>query len=313
MQYTQLGRTGLQVSVAGLGCGGPSRLGRATGADESTSIAVVRRALELGVNFIDTAIMYGTEGVVGKAIAGHPRDQVIVSSKVPPADPQGMLSPERLRQGLERTLAQLGSDYVDVYHLHGVGLDQYAHCREHQVPVLLEMQRAGKIRFLGITERFGADPGHAMLQVALEDDCWDVVMTGFNLLNPSARERVLARTRANGVGTLIMFAVRRALSRPDSLRPVIDELIARGVLRAGELDANAPLDFLVSEGGASSVVEAAYRFCRHEPGADVILTGTGNVAHLEENLRALQAPPLPAGVLARLEALFGKVDFISAN
>jgi aryl-alcohol dehydrogenase-like predicted oxidoreductase len=69
----------------------------------------------------------------------------------------------------------------------------------------------------------------------------------------------------------------------------------------------------VSEGGASSVVEAAYRFCRHEPGADVILTGTGNVAHLEENLHALQAPPLPAGVLARLEALFGKVDFISAN
>jgi aryl-alcohol dehydrogenase-like predicted oxidoreductase len=313
MQYTRLGRTELQVSVAGLGCGGPSRLGRTYGSDESASIAVVRRALELGVNFIDTAIAYGTEGVVGKAIAGRTRGDVIVSSKVPPADAQGLLTPERLRQGLERSLKQLGSDYVDIYHLHGVGLDQYPHCREHQVPALLELQREGKIRFLGITERFGADPGHAMLEVALEDDCWDVIMTGFNLLNPSARERVFARTRAKGIGTLIMFAVRRALSRPESLEPVMAELIRRGVLREGELDPAGPLDFLVHPGGASSVVEAAYRFCRHEPGADVILTGTGNVAHLEDNLRSLQSPPLPPGDLARLEALFGKVDFISAN
>ena len=313
MQYTQLGRTGLKVSAAGLGCGGPSRLGRTYGSDESASIAVVQRALELGVNFIDTAIAYGTEGVVGKAIAGRTRGDVIVSSKVPPADPQGLLSPERLRQGLERTLTQLGSEYVDIYHLHGVGLDQYPHCRERQVPVLLDLQREGKIRFLGITERFGGDPGHAMLQVALQDDCWDVIMTGFNLLNPSARERVFALTREKRIGTLIMFAVRRALSRPESLAPVLEQLVARGVLREGELDPAGPLDFLVHAGGASSVVDAAYRFCRHEPGADVILTGTGNVAHLEDNLRSIQAPPLPPGDLTRLEALFGKVDFISAN
>ena len=313
MQYTQLGRTGLQVSVAGLGCGGPSRLGRTYGSDEGASVAVVRRALDLGVNFIDTAIMYGTEGVVGKAIAGRVRESVIVSSKVPPADGQGMLTPERLRQGLERTLAQLGSDYVDIYHLHGVGLEQYRHCREHQVPALLELQREGKIRFLGITERFGGDPGHKMLEVALDDDCWDVIMTGFNLLNPSARARVFARTRARNIGTLIMFAVRRALSRAESLQPVMAELVSRGVLREGELDPAGPLDFLVHPGGATSVVDAAYRFCRHEPGADVILTGTGNVAHLEDNLRSIQSPQLPPADLARLEALFGKVDFISAN
>src|SRR5262249_6442214 len=160
-------------------------------------------------------------------------ERVIVSSKVPPADPQGLLSPERLREALEGTLRRLGSEYVDIYHLHGVGLEQYAHCREHQVPVLLDLQREGKIRFLGITERFGGDPGHAMLEKALDDDCWQVVMTGFNLLNPSARERVFARTRAKGIGTLIMFAVRRALSRPEWLQPVIAELVARGVLREG--------------------------------------------------------------------------------
>jgi aryl-alcohol dehydrogenase-like predicted oxidoreductase len=91
------------------------------------------------------------------------------------------------------------------------------------------------------------------------------------------------------------------------------ELVSRGVLREGELDPAGPLDFLVHPGGATSVVDAAYRFCRHEPGADVILTGTGNVAHLEDNLRSIQSPQLPAADLERLEALFGKVDFISAN
>jgi len=313
MQYTTLGRTGLEVSVAGLGCGGPSRLGIRSGADEAGAVAVVRRALERGVNLIDTALAYGTEPVVGKGIAGHPRDAVVISSKVPPVDREGPLRAEGLRRGLERSLRQLGTDHVDVYHLHGVGLDLYPHCREELVPALLDLRREGKLRFLGITERFGTDPGHAMLEVALKDDVWDVIMTGFNLLNPSARERVFARTRPARVGTLIMFAVRRALSRPDSLARVMAELVEREVLRPGDLDAADPLGFLVHAAGAQSVVEAAYRFCRHEPGADVILTGTGSVDHLEENLRALQAPPLPDADRARLRALFGAVDFISAN
>ena len=60
-------------------------------------------------------------------------------------------------------------------------------------------------------------------------------------------------------------------------------------------------------------MEAAYRFCRHEPGVQVVLTGTGDVAHLEANLAAIEAPPLPPNVLARLERLFGKVDSVSGN
>ena len=70
MQYTTLGRTGLKVSVAGLGCGGHSRLGQKTGRTEQESIQVVRQALDLGINLIDTAEAYGTESIVGKAIQG---------------------------------------------------------------------------------------------------------------------------------------------------------------------------------------------------------------------------------------------------
>ncbi len=84
MEYTTLGRTGLKVSVAGLGCGGPSRLGmRNDPQTASNAIALVKLAMDLGVNFIDTAQTYGTEPIVGKAIAGVPRDRLVISTKKP--------------------------------------------------------------------------------------------------------------------------------------------------------------------------------------------------------------------------------------
>src|SRR5262245_20286570 len=81
MDYTTLGRTGLKVSVAGLGCGGNSRIGLGTGLTEAQSVALVREALDLGVNFLDTAAAYETEPIVGKAIKGRPRESIVISTK----------------------------------------------------------------------------------------------------------------------------------------------------------------------------------------------------------------------------------------
>ena len=314
MDRTTLGRTGLSVSVMGLGCGGHSRLGLATGKGEENAIAVVRRALELGVNFIDTAEAYGTEEVVGKALAGVPRGEVVLSTKVSPRRKDGPKSAAELKEGVEGCLRRLGTDYVDVLHLHGVGAGEYGRCTTDLVPALLELRTAGKIRFLGITEAFGSDAGHKMLVRAVEDDCWDVMMVGFNLLNQSARERVFATTLAKNVGVLCMFAVRRALSDPDALRALVGELVARGEVAADAgLDRDDPLGFLVREGHAASVVDAAYRFCRYEPGIHVTLSGTGSVDHLETNAASLGAPPLPEATAERLRRLFAGVDSVSGN
>src|SRR5579863_6092165 len=83
MDYTTLGRTGLRVSVAGLGCGGFSRLGLGTGGDEASAIGILREALDLGVNLFDTAAAYGTEPVLGKALRGVPRERVVICTKAP--------------------------------------------------------------------------------------------------------------------------------------------------------------------------------------------------------------------------------------
>jgi L-galactose dehydrogenase len=313
METVVLGRTGVAVSVAGLGCGGHSRLGQSYGASVDESVALVRRALDLGINYIDTAHAYATEQIVGNAV-GRNRDEVVISTKVSPHAGDGvLLDAAGLRDAVQTSLRELNTGWIDVYHLHGVGHEEYDYCVAELVPELERLRDGGDIRFLAVSERFASDPGHTMAQRAVDDDCWDVMMVGFNLLNPSAHDRVFTVTREKGIAIEVMFAVRRVLSRPDELARVARALVDDGYVDAGELDLDDPLGFLVHEGGASSVVEAAYRYARHEPGCQVILTGTGSLEHLEQNVRSINLPPLPGVDLERLRTLFGHLDHLSGN
>ena len=312
MEMTTLGRTALRVSVAGLGCGGHSRLGLGTGHDHAHAQRIVEAALDLGINFLDTARAYGTEGVVGDAIRGR-RDKVVLSTKASPGFGATLLTADGLRESLEASLRRLGTDYVDIFHLHGVLPEEYAYCVDELLPELLRLRSSGKIRFLGITERFVSDTRHRMLAQALEDDHFDVVMVGHHLMNPSARKTVFPLTRQHRVGTLIMFAVRRALSDGVAARAVVDALVAAGEIDPAVVDRADPLGFVTAHPEVGSLVQAAYRFCRHEAGADVVLTGTSSIAHLRENLASIQAPPLPAELCARLLDIFGAVDSVSGN
>ena len=315
MQYERLGRTNLQVSVAGLGCGGHSRLGQAYGNTEQQSREVVAAALDAGVTFIDTAAAYRTESIVGEALVGK-RHGVVISTKTAVRTRDADSAEARFLTGseitarLEDSLRRLQTEYVDVYNMHGILLDELDYVHDALLPTLLELKRQGKIRHLGITERFVSDTAHHMLPRALAADAWDVIMVGFNLLNPSARERVLKPAIAADIGVQIMFAVRRALSNPEALRETLAEAVAQGQLPTDQSDALAKV---LQASGAASLTELAYRFCRHEPGAHVILTGTGKVEHLLANLEAICGPPLPSATRDALASLFGTVDCISGN
>ncbi len=314
MDTKTLGRTGLKVSVAGLGCGGHSRLGQAYGNTVEQSVAVVKGAVDLGINWIDTAAAYGTEKIVGEAVRGM-RDKVYISTKTAIgswSDPNAPLfTGAQLLEQLERNLGRLGTDYVDLYNLHGIVTPQLGHIGAEIVPTLIKAREQGKVRFFGITEHFGSDTSHQMLSAAVPTGIWDVVMVGFNLLNPSARRNVLKLTQAHDVGVQDMFAVRRALSNPEGLAEALAQIEKAEQLDRDKLDAADPLGFL--KDGTEGIVDAAYRFCRHEPGIDIVLTGTGKVEHLRENVASITRGPLPAKMLARLEELFGNVDSVSGN
>ena len=122
MEYTKLGKTGLKVSVAGLGCGGFSRVGQGTGRSAAESIALIRQALDRGVNFIDTAQAYQTEELIGRALQGQRRDEVVISTKAQVQQDGKLCSAEQVVDALENSLRQLKVDWVDVFTPLKVGL-----------------------------------------------------------------------------------------------------------------------------------------------------------------------------------------------
>ena len=307
MDYTTLGRTELSVSIAGLGCGGFSRLGLGTGKSEAEAIGIIQATLDLGVNLLDTAAAYGTEPVVGRALRGRPRDKVVICTKAPFGVSNPNATAESAVRSLDRSLKELGTDYIDVYQLHGVAPRAYEHARDVVAPALLREREKGKFRFLGITETAPGDPNHEMVRRACRDRIWDVAMVAFHMMHQNARAAVFPLTREHRVGTLLMFAVRNIFSRPDRLASTLRELAAAGQVPQEIADNPDPLGFLVHDGGASSVIDAAYRFVRHEPGVDVVLYGTGEQDHLRANIASLLKPPLPEEDRRRLADLFGQL------
>jgi aryl-alcohol dehydrogenase-like predicted oxidoreductase len=305
MDYVTLGRTGLKVSVAGLGCGGFSRLGLGTGKSEAEAVALVRQALDLGVNLLDTAAVYGTESVVGEAIKSVPRESVVIATKAWIPRSEGQSAADRAVASLDNSLRQLGTDYVDIFQLHGVSPRGYDRALDIIAPALFKEREKGKLKYLGVTETGSSDGEHNMVQRAVEDGVWDVVMVAFHMMHQNARTKVFPQTMANRVGTLLMFAVRNIFSKPARLATALRELTASRQLPRWLADAPNPLGFLIHEGGANTITEAAYRFVRHEPGVDVVLFGTGDPDHLRTNIASLLAPPLPLADRQTLTKLFG--------
>ena len=313
MDFTTLGKTGLRVSVAGLGCGGNSRLGMGAGKSIEEAAQVVRKAIDLGVNYFDTARNYGTEPAVGAAIKDVARDSVVISTKSTIKVDGVRYTAAQVLDHLDNSLRQLDTDYIDVYMLHGVAPVDYDYALETLAEPLLKERDKGKFRHLGITETAPRDPTQEMLQRAVKEPCWEVAMLAYHMMNQNARTKVFPKTLEKGVGTLLMFVVRNIFSVPGLLEKTVADLVKNGDLPADLPNQDDPLGFLVHDGGATTILDAAYRFARHQPGADVVLFGTGNPDHLQSNIDSIVKPPLPDADVAMLHELFGSLTSVGLD
>lgn len=313
MEYVNFGRTGLKASVAGLGCGGNSKLGLGSGKSEGDAVRIVRAAFDAGVNFFDTAAVYGTEGVVGQAAREIGRERMLISTKSLIRFDGELASPDRMRSNIDASLRALGTDFVDVFNLHAVKPNDYVYARDVLLPVVIEAKSKGKVRHIGLTETSPGDPDQEMLQEALQDPVWEAAMVAFHMMHQGARRNVFPLTRVSGAGTMLMFVVRNIFSQPDVLRDTIGSLVSHGKLPTELGTVRDPLGFLVHESGAQSVLDAAYRYARHEPGSDVVLFGTSDVDHLNENIASILRPPLPDADQQRLQTLFGHLSGVGLD
>jgi len=320
MHYRTLGKTGLKVSLMGFGTGGPGGFGGAGNLTPSQHSALIRRCLSLGVNLFDTSARYGeSEEILGRSLAGVRRDSYLLSTKWSHAmawSPPGVggedgavrKDPQALAEGVDSSLRRLRTDYIDIMLLHGLRVEQYEEVCERFCPVMKRLQEQGKIRFIGLSERFIADPAHRAAALALRTHpaLWDVVMLKYGILNQYAAKEALPLALEHGVGVMNMASVRVKLTRPERLRELVADWKRRSLIGAGSLPDADPLGWLVHD-EVDSVISAGYKFAADHPAVSTVLTGTTNTGHLEVNAAALERPYLPEADRRRLAELFGEI------
>ena len=221
--------------------------------------------------------------------------------------PAFVLSGRAMEKRVHASLRRLNTDYIDIFHLHTVTPGQYASALERALPALIRLKESGKVRWIGITEAFPRDTTHQMLARAATDGAFDCMMIALNFLNQSGAP-IAAQAKRHGTGIMAMYAVR-GLRGKESLQGLLDKLVAFGLIDEGERDADRLVRMLHSHG--VSLPEAAIRFCRHELNPDVVLCGTGDTTHLESNIAACQAGPLPDVVSAKFRLLFSKLSCLT--
>lgn len=308
MRYRTLGRTGLTVSIVGLGTGGPSQLGQATGRAPEDSYQVVRTALDLGINIFDTSPAYReSEILLGEALRGVPRDRYILATKFAPQRIPPDAGPEAFMEQLEESLRRLKVDHIEVLQYHGITPERYRSIIERFHPVALRAQEQGKIGFIGITEMMSTDVHHQMLEMALEDDLFDTIMVHYSILNQQAERKVFPMATKRNVGVFVMGPVRMSLRTPEEAVNRINYFIDQGWLDIPKPTTSDPLGMGRVSEPTANVTRIAYRFAVAHPAVSTVLIGTGNPEHLRRNVEDVLSGELTPAELEYLRKTYGNL------
>jgi aryl-alcohol dehydrogenase-like predicted oxidoreductase len=301
MMFRRLGRTGLQVSEISLGTvelgidygirtgSGPIR------PTEEEAHRLLNRALDLGVNFIDTAAAYGTsEEIIGRAL-GRRRSSYYIATKCLHYYDETDAIPEirrRMEASIDESLRRLKTDAIDLIQVHGRDRQEIEQrmIREGEVIEVLERARqAGKVRFIG----YSSYSEEASLAI-IEDGRWDTLQIPYNILDQRGALRVFPAARASRVGVIVRSALLKgaltdkAQHLPSHLKPLMD--------RTEQLKAlTAP--------GMPTLPQVALRFVLSNPDVSTIIVGADRIPYLDEAVSVSDGCGLPGEVLIRAQEL----------
>jgi len=300
MNYTNLGKTGLKVTRICLGCMSYGLEEREWGLDEEQSRPFIKRALELGINFFDTANMYGngrSEEVLGRGLRDFAkREEAVIATKVyfpMRSDVNGRgLSRDAIMTEIDHSLRRLGTDYVDLYHIHRWDYDTPI---EETLEALHDVVKSGKVRYTGASSMFTWQFCKALYLADLHSWTRFVSMQPhYNLLNREEEREMLPLCLAEGIGVLPWSPLARGRlaraweTQPSTTRGQTDEYGKK--LYSGTEEADKPIVDGVGEVAKARRIpraQIALAWLLHKPAVTAPIVGATKLHHLEEAVAAL--------------------------
>ena len=290
MERRPLGRTGLQVSRLGVGL---AEIGfQLALADQARAAEVLNAALDGGINFLDTAACYGvSEELIGRTVA-HRRQEYVLATKcghVAGGYEGQEWTAQTIRDSIDRSLARLQTDYLDLLQLHSCGVDVLE--RGEVIQVLLDAREAGKTRFVG----YSGDNEAA--RWAVESGLFDTLQTSFNLVDQRARVNLFPQAKARGMGVI---AKRPIANGAWGASKSPSDYAAEYFRRALEMAALGPIP-----GAPENRILLALGFTFAHDQVDTIIVGTHNPRHMEANLEWVKTDlPIAAEAVEELHRRF---------
>ena len=295
MEMREFGRTGLKVSVLGLGLAEIPRHGDSTSGVEMAG-RVVNNALDGGINFLDTAASYGnTEEMIGRTVA-HRRDEYILATKAGLVTGGATGEPWTtgvIEESIDRSLKRLRTDHLDLVQLHSCELEVLQ--RGEVIDALDKARDAGKTRFIG----YSGDNEAA--RWAVESGRFDSLQTSYNLVEQHARtNKLFELAESGGVGVIIKRPVANGIwGKDSSTYPYADEYFRR----AGTIRGMGPLP---DEPDDPHLLALGFVLAR--PEVDTVIVGTHNPDHVRANIELVErGPPISSRTLEELYDRFDQV------
>ena len=313
MEYTTLGSTGTSVSRICLGCSNYGS-GREWGVDEAGSVEIIERALDLGINFFDTANVYSqgeSEEILGRALAGYDRDGLVVATKVhgemDPSNPNASgLSRKAIEQELSNSLERLGMETVDLYQIHR--WDDETPIAE-TLRTLDDCVRRGRVRYVGASSMWAHQFAEALhTSDALNLERFATMQNHYSLAYREEEREMLPLCQREGIGVipwspLAKGFLTRPLDRVDATKRSRTEPLFREradlYLGGGGGEINARVDELAEEKGVS-MAQVAIAWLLHKEWVDAPIIGATTVEYVEDAVEALEVS-LSASELEYLE------------
>ncbi|HZG58784.1 aldo/keto reductase [Paenibacillus sp.] len=294
MEYTVFGKTGLKVSKMGLG--GAPLAGDFGATDEAEVQRVIHEAVDSGINFIDTAPLYGrgeSERRIGRALEGGYRERVVLASKAARSDMR--YDYKTIVQSVEDSLQRLRTDRLDLVQLHDVETQPFELIVEEAIPALEKLRDDGKVRFLGVSTR------HLdLLMRYMRTGSFDSVQfyARYMLLDHTAKDALLPLARELNLGVINGSVLGMGILAETPAPFLGEETLARA--REGI----AKLDFLRTKEGPGGLIEPAMRFSFANPDIHVTLSGVATLAALRMNVALCDGRGLNAEDQAKVYELF---------